>query len=65
VGERLREVADLPAAGDAVLLGVQAQVLAQSLPGTLPGPAAGDRDLRSHEAFTTDNVPTAAGRRDG
>jgi hypothetical protein len=34
------------------------------LPGTLPGPA-GDRDLRSHEAFTADNVPTAAGRRDG
>src|SRR4249919_258203 len=29
VGERLREVADLPAAGDVVLLGVQAQVVAQ------------------------------------
>jgi hypothetical protein len=64
MGECLREVADLPAAGDVVLLGVQAQVVAQSLPGTLPGPA-GDRDLRSHEAFTADNVPTAAGRRDG
>jgi hypothetical protein len=25
------------------------------LPGTLPGPP-GDRDLRSHEAFTADNV---------
>jgi hypothetical protein len=30
------EVAALPAAGDVVLLGVQAQVVAQSLPGTLP-----------------------------
>ena len=29
VGERLREVADLPAAGDVVLLGVQAQVVTQ------------------------------------
>jgi hypothetical protein len=55
MGECLREVADLPAAGDVVLLGVQAQVVAQSLPGTLPGPP-GDRDLRSHEAFTADNV---------
>jgi hypothetical protein len=44
VGECLREVADLPAAGDVVLLGVQAQVVAQSLPGTMPGPTA-DRDL--------------------
>src|SRR5690242_108956 len=57
VGERLREVADLPAAGDVVLLGVQAQVVAQSLPGTLPGPAAADCDLRGHEAFTTDKRP--------
>jgi hypothetical protein len=44
------------AAGDVVLLGVQAQVVAQSLPGILPGQAA-DRDLRSHEAFTTDKRP--------
>jgi hypothetical protein len=29
VGECLREVADLPAAGDVVLLGVQAQVVTQ------------------------------------
>jgi hypothetical protein len=29
VGERLREVADLPAADDIVLLGVQAEVIAQ------------------------------------
>jgi hypothetical protein len=29
VGECLREVADLPAAGDVVLLGVQAEVVAQ------------------------------------
>ena len=46
----------LPAAGDVVLLGVQAQVVAQSLPGTLPGPAA-YRDLRRHEAFITDKRP--------
>ena len=58
MGECLREVADLPAAGDVALLGVQAQVVAQSLPGTLPGPAAvADPDLRSHEAFTTDKRP--------
>ncbi len=30
MGECLREVADLPAAGDVVLLGVQAEVIAQS-----------------------------------
>jgi hypothetical protein len=48
VGERLRELADLPAADDIVLLGVQAEVIAQGEPPLkqLPrlGVAAVDRE---------------------
>src|SRR5215469_7812405 len=55
-GERLGEVADLPAAGEFVTPRRTGQVVVEPLPGTLLGLAA-DRDLRRHEAFTTDKRP--------
>jgi hypothetical protein len=64
MGECLREVADLPAAGDVVLLGVQAQIVAQSLPGTLPGRRPTVTCGATKHSLLI-NVPTAAGRRDG
>jgi hypothetical protein len=61
VRERLREVADLPVAGDVVLLGVRAPIIAQSLPGTLQA----RRPTVTCEATKHSlriNVPTAADR---